>query len=89
MLYNNSYVINNNGGSGYLILDEPNNPGVSTRRGTWDTGDKSIIYYTNNQTAEFTLSSYVHFGYAAARFGTPVEPANSYTIIIYNHADLT
>ena len=88
MLYNNSYVINNNGGSGYLILDEPNNPGVSTRRGTWDTGDKSIIYYTNNHTEEFRLSAYVDFGSAGASFGTPVETDNSGRIIMFNPSEL-
>ena len=88
MLYNNSYVINNNSGSGYLILDEPNNPGVSSRRGTWDTGDKSIIYYTNNHTEEFRLSAYVDFGSAGASFGTPVETDNSGRIIMFNPSEL-
>ena len=85
MLYNNSYVINNNGGSGYLILDEPNNPGVTSKRGTWDTGDKSIIYYTKNHTEEFRLSAYVEL---IGGFGTPVETDNSGRIIMFNPSEL-
>jgi hypothetical protein len=88
MLYNNSYVINNNGGSGYLILDEPNNPGVTSKRGGWDTGDKSIIYYTKNHAEEFRLSVYVDFGSSAASFGTPVETDNSGRIIMFNPSEL-
>lgn len=88
MLYNNSYAINNNGGSGYLILDAPNNPSITGRRGNWDTGDKSIIYYTNNHTEEFRVSAYVDFGNTSASFGTPVETDNSGRIIMFNPSEL-
>ena len=87
MLYNNSYVINNNGGSGYLILDEPNTPAVTNRRGTWDNGDKSIIYYTNNHTEDFRLSTYVDF-LDGATYGTPVETDNSGRVIMFNPSEL-
>jgi len=90
MLYNNSYAINNNGGSGYLILKDPNNPGVTSQRGNWLSGDKKITYYNTNHTEEFALFVYVNFGSSTSDgWGTPIETDNSGRIITFNPDQLS
>ena len=89
MLYNNSYVINNNGGSGYLILEEPNNPGVAAERGSWVSGEKEITYYDTNNTEGFAVTTYVDFGTQTnSGWQTPIETDNSGRIIIFNPDEL-
>ncbi len=84
MLHNNAYVINDNGGSGYLIMEEPNNPGVTSERGNWVDGEKVLKYYFTNNEERYSTRVYIDFGHPTQGFGTPVETDNSGRIIMLN-----
>ena len=92
MLHNNAYVINDNGGSGYVVLEEPNDPGVLIQRGSWVSGDKVLKYYDTNNEERYSTSAYVDFGDTTSEtrvgFGTPVETDNSGRIIMLNSSKL-
>ena len=83
MLHNNAYVINDNGGTGYVILHKPNGT-VGAELGNWVHGDKDITSYSSNHLISHTLTTYVHFGYTNQPYGTPIETDNSGRVVMYN-----
>lgn len=84
MLYNNSYVINDNGGDGYLILKEPNKLIIQAERGEWVSGLKEISFKNKNHVDGYKVNAYVDFGVTDKGFGTPIETDNSGRMIIFN-----
>jgi len=85
--YKNSYVINDNGGTGYYLLKDVNKTSRDSYNFTWINGDKTIEKYTSSHQREaegiVPLVTYVH-GY-----GTNIETDLQGRIMIYSSNLLT